>query len=275
MAEKKRRNTTLRVIRTERLTPTMIRVIFGGEELADFGYNGFTDSYVKLLFPKPGVAYPEPFDINQIREELPREQWPDMRTYTVRWLDREAGELAIDFLTHGAEGLAGPWAQTAGPGDRLAMLGPGGAYSPREDVARHLLVGDESALPAIGAAVEALPDGARAHAVIEVAGEQERQPLTTKAELTVTWVHRDGAHYGEKLVETLRGLEAGTDPVHAFVHGEAGAVKQLRGLFRDEWGIPADRLSISGYWRTGMNEDGHQAAKRAEREAEEASAAKS
>lgn len=268
----KRAMTTLRVRRTEWLTPEMIRVVFDGDELAGFNYAGFTDSYVKLLFPKPGVAYPEPFDIDKIREEQPRHEWPDTRTYTVRWFDREAGELAIDFVTHGEDGLAGPWARNAGPGDRLSLLGPGGAYAPREDVAHHLLVGDESALPAIAAALEAMPEGASVHAVLEVAGEQERQPLATKAELTTTWLHRDGAVHGERLAAAVETLAPGSEPVQVFAHGEAGAIKRLRRLFRNEWEVPAELLSISGYWRRGMNEDGHQEAKRAEREAEEAAA---
>lgn len=273
MAEKKRRMTTLRVQRTEWLTESMVRVVFGGEELAGFPHAGFTDSYVKLLFPKPGVSYPEPFDIDLVREEWPREQWPDTRTYTIRWFDEDTRSLAMDFVTHGETGLAGPWAQSAQPGDELHVLGPGGAYTPSTTAEEHLFVGDESALPAIGAALEALPADARARAVIEVAGDHERQPLSTAGELHLDWVHRDGAPYGDKLVDAVRALAVPDGTVHAFVHGETSAVKRLRSLLRDEWSIPKERLSISGYWRVGMNEDGFQAAKRAEAEAERAAEA--
>ncbi len=108
----------------------------------------FTDHYVKLLFPRPDVAYPEPFDMEKVRAELPREQWPSTRTYTVRAWDAEAGELTIDFVHHGDSGLAGPWAANARPGDEIFFNGPGGAYAPRADAGWHLLAGDESAIPA-------------------------------------------------------------------------------------------------------------------------------
>ena len=83
----------LRVLRSERLTPHLLRVVFGGPALDGVVDNGFTDAYVKLAFPRPGVAYPEPFDVPAIRESMPREAWPILRTYTVRSLDREAGEV--------------------------------------------------------------------------------------------------------------------------------------------------------------------------------------
>ena len=93
--------TTGRVLRVERLTPHMIRVVLGGEGLAGFRADEFTDHYVKLLFAPAGVSYPEPFDPEAIRRDLPREQWPTTRTYTVRRWDAEAGELTIDFVHHG------------------------------------------------------------------------------------------------------------------------------------------------------------------------------
>jgi NADPH-dependent ferric siderophore reductase len=265
-----RRNTmtTLRVVRTEQLTPRMVRVIFGGPQLATFAHAGFTDSYVKLLFLDKGIDYPEPFDIQRIRAEYPRDQWPAVRTYTVRWLDRDAGELAIDFVTHGSAGIAGPWAMSAAPGTEIMVLGPGGAYVPREDVDRHLLIGDESALPAISAAVEALPADAVVEVLVEVADSAEEQPLHSAAETTVTWVHRDGATPGLKLVEAARELKPFDGTVQAFVHGETAAVKEVRGLLRTEHGVPRELSSISGYWRLGMNEDGFQRAKGAEAAAE-------
>src|SRR5690349_19791843 len=93
------------VLRTEQLTPHLIRVVLGGDGLADFPAGAFTDHYVKLLFLRDGVAYPEPFDMDAVRETLPRESWPRIRTYTVRSWDAEAGELAIDFVYHGDEGI--------------------------------------------------------------------------------------------------------------------------------------------------------------------------
>lgn len=251
-----------RVIRTERLTPLMVRVVLGGEDLAGFEAGKFTDHYIKLLFPVPGVTHPEPFDIARIRAELPRDQWPRTRTYTVRSWDADARELAVDFVVHGDEGLAGPWAAGARPGDEIHFLGPGGGYAPDPAADWHLLAGDESALPAIAAALERLPDGAPVRALIEVAGPAEQQDLRVPAGAEVRWLHRGAAAPGSALVPAVRGLDFPAGEAHAFVHGEAGFVKELRRHLRTDRGLPRERLSVSGYWRRGQDEEGWQAAKR-------------
>lgn len=114
-----------RVLRTERLSAHLIRVVLGGEGLREFAVGPYSDSYVKLVFRQPGVEYPEPFDVAEIRQTLPRDQWPATRTYTVRAFDPAGPEMTIDFVYHGDSGLAGPWAAAAQPGDELAILGPG------------------------------------------------------------------------------------------------------------------------------------------------------
>ncbi|MFF4406986.1 siderophore-interacting protein [Streptomyces sp. NPDC001404] len=259
---KKSQVTRARVVRTERLSPHMVRVVLGGEELAGFGAGECTDHYVKLLFPVEGVDYPEPFDIDAIRRDMPRHAWPRTRTYTVRAFDRATQELTVDFVVHGDEGLAGPWAVRAEPGTEILFLGPGGAYAPDPAADWHLLVGDESALPAVAAALERMPEGAVVHAFVEVADERERQELQLPAGVEVSWLHRDGAPVGKALVEAVRSLDFPPGDVHAFVHGEAGFVKELRRHLRMERGVPRERLSISGYWRRGHDEDGWQASKR-------------
>ncbi|TPQ20496.1 siderophore-interacting protein [Streptomyces sporangiiformans] len=259
-----------RVVRTERLTPHMQRVVLGGEGLADFSTGTSTDHYVKLLFGPEGVTYPEPFDVARIREEFPREQWPVTRTYTVRAWDPELRELTLDFVIHGDEGLAGPWATRVQAGEVVRFLGPGGAYAPDPEADWHLLAGDESALPAIAATLEAMPDGAEVYAFVEVEGPDEEQKIAS--DLEIVWLHRGDRPIGEALVEAVRALEFPEGRVHAFVHGEAGFVKELRRLLRVERQFPREDLSISGYWRLGHNEDGWQAAKRqwnAEVEAEQ------
>ncbi|MEH0421976.1 siderophore-interacting protein [Streptomyces sp. B21-083] len=248
------------VVRTERLTPHMQRVVLGGDGLAEFTAGTRTDHYVKLQFPAEGVTYPEPFDMQRVREEFPRDQWPVTRTYTVRAWDPELRELTLDFVLHGDEGLAGPWAMRVQPGETVLFGGPGGAYAPDPDADWHLLVGDESALPAIACALEALPDGAKAYAFVEVAGPEEEQKIDSDVE--VRWLHRGERPLGQALVEAVSGLEFPAGRVQAFVHGEASFVKDLRRLLRVEHEIPREDLSISGYWRLGHNEDGWQATKR-------------
>ncbi|MFE5742386.1 siderophore-interacting protein [Streptomyces celluloflavus] len=250
------------VVRTERLTPHMVRVVLGGAGLAKFVAGEYSDHYVKLVFPLPGVAYPEPFDMARIRADFPRDQWPRTRTYTVRSWNPETGELAVDFVVHGDEGLAGPWAATVRPGAEALLLGPGGGYAPRADADWHLLAGDESALPAIAASLSRIPAGTPVHAFIEVADGAERQELDAPAGAEITWLHRDGAPVGRELVAAVAALEFPPGQVQAFVHGEAGFVKELRRLLRVEREIPREDLSISGYWRRGHDEDGWQASKR-------------
>jgi NADPH-dependent ferric siderophore reductase len=248
----------------------MIRVVLSSDDFAD---NGFSDHYVKLLFGRPGVEYPEPLDMGVVRETLPAEQWPTMRTYTVRSWDEDSKELTIDFVHHGDEGVAGPWAAAAKPGDVLWFNGPGGAYSPDEAADWHLLVGDESALPAIGAAVEQLPAGARATVLLEVEDETEEQKFSGSGDVDLTWFHRAGsdAGRGDGLVAAVEALDFPAGDAQVFVHGEAGFVFRIRKNLFQERGLARDRVSLSGYWRLGKNEDGWQAEKadtsRKEREA--------
>jgi NADPH-dependent ferric siderophore reductase len=270
-----RRMTTLQVRRTERLTPHMIRVIAGGDELAAFPDTEHTDRYVKILFPAPGVSYAAPFDIEAIRRDHPRAEWPLTRTYTVRALDHAAGELTIDFVHHGDTGVAGPWAAAAKPGDTLRLLGPGGAYAPDAAAGWHLLVGDEAALPAIAAALQKIPDGATARVLVQVGNADDQQELPAGPDVRVTWLHRDTTAAGGagQLLAAVRALEFPPGRVHAFVHGEAGEVREVRRHLLGERGVDRDALSVSGYWRRGRDEDGFRADKAAERQREQTAAA--
>ncbi|MFC6094240.1 siderophore-interacting protein [Saccharothrix lopnurensis] len=250
------------VVRTEWIAPGMIRVVLGGNGLADFATGPHTDSYVKLIFPQEGVTYPEPFDLAAARESLPRDRWPRTRTYTVRRWDPDARELWIDFVVHGDSGIAGPWAARARPGDVLRFAGPGGAYAPDPATDWHLLAGDESAWPAIAAAVEALPAGARATVLVEVDGPADRQVVSTAGDVDLVWLHRAGRPRGRAVVEAVGKLDFPAGAVQVFVHGEATMVKELRGHLRLDRGVPRERMSISGYWRLGADEDGWQSSKR-------------
>jgi NADPH-dependent ferric siderophore reductase len=276
MAERRRGVTTLTVLRTEWPAPHLVRVHLGGPGLASFTDNGFTDKYVKLMFPRPGVAYPPDLDLDVIRRDFPRADWPVTRTYTVRSYDRDAGELAIDFVTHGDEGIAAPWAAAAKPGDEVIVRGPGGAYAPSTEADAHVLVGDESALPAVGAALEAVPAGKPVLVFALVEDEAERVALPVTPDTRVTWLHRvdhaSAGDAGDALVDAVRGADFPAGAVQAFVHGEAGFVAELRRHLIADRAVPRDLLSVSGYWRRGKNEDGWQAEKAETRRLEEAAA---
>jgi len=249
--------TQLTVTGSEAVTPVIRRVWFRSEDLSAFADSGWTDRYVKLVFPRPGVTYPEPLDVKALRGTMPADQLPVVRTYTALFPDVAAGTLAIDFVTHGDEGVAGPWAKAARPGDRILVNGPGGAYRPDPTADWHLLVGDESAVPAITAALEALPAHAVARVVVLVDDELHEPALPVPAGTEVTFLHRTGLAPGEGLESTVRSLEWLPGRVHVFVHGEAGEVMHgLRPHLFGERGLQRDQVSISGYWRRGRTEEG-------------------
>lgn len=279
MAHEPRRERPVRiaeVLRTERLSNELVRVVFTGDGLLDLPELTYTDHYVKLLFAPAGADYAWPFDPAEIRESRPRDQWPVTRTYTIRSFDRATNELAIDFVVHGDAGLAGPWAERAAPGDTLGFHGPGGGYAPDPAADLHLLAGDESALPAIAAALDVLPDDAAADVFVEVAGPGGEIALRVPERTTVHWLHRGDRPYGEALAEAVRAAPCPDGRLSVFVHGNADMIKDLRRYFYVERGVDRADASISGYWRTNLTEDGWQASKRdfvASMEAEEQAAA--
>lgn len=254
------------VVGTQQLTPAMVRVTLaapGGGPLP-ITYPGHTDSYVKLALPRPGSGVTSPFDPETVKDGLDPERWPVLRAYTIRHWYAETGRVDLDFVVHGDEGIAGPWAVHAQPGDRVQFHGPGGAYSPDPQADWHLLVGDESALPAIAAATETLDPAARAVVLLEVADESEEQPLNVSANTEVRWIHRNTSARapGIDLVEAVRTLDHPPGRVHAFVHGDATFVKEIRSFLRFERGVPKEDLSASGYWRRGMDDEAWRAVKR-------------
>jgi len=239
----------------EPLTPRLIRIVFGGEGLADFGAGEFTDHYVKLQIPPQGAPYSAPFDADDVKARLPREQWPRTRSFTVRHWDPERALLTIDFVDHGDTGVAGPWASAARPGDGLQLMGPGGAYAPDPAAGWHLMVGDEAVVPAIAASLERVPEGVPVHVVLEVGGPEDEVPLESPGDLRVTWLHRR-AGADDALVEAVRALAFPEGSVHAFVHGEASAVRAVRRHLVVDRGISPDALSVSGYWKRGRTDEG-------------------
>jgi NADPH-dependent ferric siderophore reductase len=243
----------VRVERVEALTPQLIRIDFGGEGLAGFHAGEFTDHYVKLQVPPRGADYAAPFDVEEIRATRPREQWPRTRTYTVAGWDPEAARLTIDFVVHRDEGVAGPWAAAAQPGDTLQLQGPGGAYAPDPEADWHLLVGDPSVVPAIAASLARIPAGRPVHVLLQVDGPEEELPLSSPGHLHVTWLHGGD---DESLADALRALAFPAGAVHAFVHGEASAVRAVRRHLLAERELPRESVSISGYWKRTRTEEG-------------------
>lgn len=247
------------MLRAERLTPAMVRLVLGGPDLVGLDVGASSDRYVKLLFPERAV-----------------DGRPPVRAYTVRSWDAAASQMTIDVVVHGTgddAGIAAAWAASARPGDTVRFRGPGGGYAPRPEAPWHLLLGDESALPAIAAAAEAVPRGVPVLAVVEVASPAEEQPLASPGRLDVRWVHRGpGTPAGQSLVAAAGALdlvalqaEHGGAP-QVFLHGEAGAVRSVRRTLRAA-GLAAGDLSASGYWRLGRSDEAWRTEKRGWNEA--------
>ncbi|MGH3915746.1 MAG: siderophore-interacting protein [Pseudonocardiaceae bacterium] len=251
------------VVRRHRLTPHMIRIGLGGSDLADFA-RGAADQYVKLLFPAPGHTVPtvpalEDDDVQSWYRRylaLPDAVRPIMRTYTVRKHRPEVHEVDVDFVVHDDAGQAGQWAQRAQLGDHVGIIAARGSYQPPDTADWQLIVGDEAALPAIGAIVESMAPHTRARVWVEVADRAEEQPLVAPPLATVCWLHRGRTPAGRSTV-LLNAVRAATLPrgtPYAWVAGEAGMVRALRRHLVAERGIDRAAITFTGYWRLGKTE---------------------
>jgi NADPH-dependent ferric siderophore reductase len=255
------------VISSEQLTPHMIRLVLGGSGFDTFKPSEFADSYVKLVIVRDDVdvsTLPKPLTLDSFNE-LPEENRPVVRTYTIRRADLDRREITVDFVVHGEHGIAGPWAASVQPGDPAYLMGPSGAYSPDPDADWHLLAGDEAGLPALSAALEALPPNAIGYAFIEVSGPDDEVPLSAPEGLEVRWIYRGGradlvpeeaAGDNAPLIAAVKESLWKPGQVQVFIHGEAQAVMHnLRPYIRKERGVDAKWASISGYWRRGRTEE--------------------
>ncbi|WP_341989013.1 siderophore-interacting protein [Azorhizobium sp. AG788] len=242
----------LTVLRTQRLTPSMLRVVFTGTDMDGFESRG-ADDHVKLLFPVDGQDIPllPTFTPNGpvFAEGAVR---PEVRDYTPRAYDPESGELTIDFALHEA-GPATQWAMHAVPGQRIGMAGPKGSMLPADDFDWYLMIGDETALPAIARRLEALPSGIPALVFVEVAGPADELPLPSRANLTLRWIYRGTAAAGEgqDLEAAVAACALPTGEGYAWVACEGTVAKRLRRILVEQHGHPAVWLKASGYWKRG------------------------
>lgn len=254
----------LEVIERIQLTPHLVRIVAGGPGIADVADNGSTDAYTKMAFLQPGSTLTAPYDWETLRETMSPEELPAIRTYTIRKFNLGEGTVWIDFVVHGTEGIAGPWADTAQPGDAVVLLGIGGGYAPDPAADWHLIAGDESAIPAISSAVEAMKPDAVGEVLIEVSGEEDHLSFDAPEGVRVTWLHRGSAEAGTTslLIDAVKQVEWRDGRVQVFIHGERGAMKQVRPYLTDERGLDRSQLSLSAYWAYGRKEDTFQAEKR-------------
>jgi NADPH-dependent ferric siderophore reductase len=223
----------VRVSQIRQLTPHTVRVTVMGEALADF--------------PTPGPASHFKVSFSNLDAERPVN-----RTYTPRRWDPTSGELDIDFLLHGS-GIGSAWASQVSVGDPAAVGRPGGAYEIDPSADWFLIAGDESALPAIGTLVEALPATTQARVLVEVQNADEEQALTSPARLDVVWLHRNGqdAPVGSLLQAAVADCAFPTGSGKVWVACEASIMRNVRTHLLHERGLVRESVHTHGYWKAG------------------------
>jgi NADPH-dependent ferric siderophore reductase len=231
------------------ITPAMRRVTLACDDPGHFTSGGL---HVRVLIPPRGRAPVWPSVGPDSRVIWPAgEDALAKRTYTIRAIDHARGELDIDVVLHD-DSPGSVWAREAKAGDRVGLLGPGGGDVIPADW--YLLLGDETALPAIARIAENLPSSARASIVIEVADAAEQQEIASEAAIEVTWLYRDGAPAGstDLLPQAMRDIalpDQGTPFV--FAGCEQAAARAIRKHLRAEKQLPKDRHLVAAYWRRG------------------------
>ncbi|WP_104524705.1 siderophore-interacting protein [Blastococcus atacamensis] len=296
----------VRVARVRRLSESFLRVTFTGPELNAFASNGW-DQRIKVLLPLPGrgtVDCPARDDWYGAWRALPPEQRMPIRTYTVRAARPELLEVDVDFVLHGATGPASAWAERAGAGDEVVLVGPnarcagptgGFEWHPPVDTSCLLLAGDETAVPAICAIVESLPEGRHARVLLEVPTADDALDVAAPRGGEITWLPRQAAPGVEPaprgrlltaaVVAAVRALgdrlspspaaeladvdvdseilwdvpddtpARGSSGVYAWLAGEAAVVKDLRRHLVRDVGIDRRSVAFMGYWREGRDSD--------------------
>jgi NADPH-dependent ferric siderophore reductase len=240
------------------LSPHMTRITLAGPGLSDYTDTG-PDQRFKLLLPHPGQDKPmipggtDPF---AALRAMPADQRPIIRTYTIRHIHRDRGEIDVDFALHADIGPGSAWASRARIGDEVAITAAKSGYNPPIGTTWLLLAGDESALPAIGAILERRPAGLPAHVWIEVADANEHQELSTASNITTSWLHRGAtAPGGTTLLDALCAAPLPPGRPYAWIAAEADAVKSIRRHLFSDRGVAPEQVKFSGYWKSGGSVD--------------------
>ncbi|MEP4649569.1 MAG: siderophore-interacting protein [Ilumatobacter sp.] len=232
----------------EPLSPFMMRVVLGGDELDGFAITAPASS-VRLLLPPPGSDELVMVTWTGNQFELPDGTRPPIRTFTPRRFDVDRNELTIDVVLHD-DGLATDWARSVRPGDDVAVSGPGRSEDLNADARSHLLIGDESALPAIAQLLEWIPADHVVDVHVEIRHADARIELPTHGRATVSWyVIDEGAAPGDALFDVVSNLDDLPDAV--WIAGEAAAVQRLRTHLFDERGRNRSDVTARGYWKVG------------------------
>lgn len=245
----------VQVTHSERVSPHMQRIVVAGPALIGFE-SPAPDDHVKLFFPNAQGEFVLP----EFTEHGPR--YPDgtlpspARDYTPRAFDATTGELVLDFVLHG-HGVAARWAQHARVGDALVVAGPRGSHIVADDFDAYVLLGDETALPAIARRVETLPEGAVAQVYIEVPEEADRQEFYSEADVQVSWLERNGfdAASSTLLEDVLRDFEEPDGDTFYWIAAESQRARAMRQFLEEYLNVPTDWIRATGYWKADGSTD--------------------
>jgi NADPH-dependent ferric siderophore reductase len=239
------------VVSVSRIAPRLVSVLVNGGDLSRFA-DAPPTSHIKVFLPAVGQDAPTmpsvgPDGARVWPQDQPR---PVVRTYTPRSFDPEIGTLEVQFLLHGA-GPASEWAETARPGSKAAIGGPGGRFSLDLEASHWFIAGDESALPAVGTLLDTLPASTTAEVHLEVTGPEDEIPFASPADATITWHHRRAADaWGTELYEATAGASI-PDGAQVWVACEASAVRTIRRHLLVERQVSTATTVTRGYWRVG------------------------
>ncbi|HEY0267764.1 MAG TPA: siderophore-interacting protein [Methyloradius sp.] len=246
----------LQVKQVKAISTRLVRITLSGEDLHDFESASF-DDHIKVFFPKPGEEKPQ---LPQLGSDgpifVPDAERPTARDFTPRRFNREARELDIEFALH-EEGPATGWAAQAKAGQYLGIGGPRGSMIIPTGFDWHLLIGDETALPAIARRLEELPEGTRVAVIIEVETPSAQIDLPTAAEAHIQWVYRQTLgqpgidHLGVGLMKTLTQLYIPAGEGYVWAAGEASVIRAVRQYLVEERSIDKSRIRAASYWKRG------------------------
>jgi len=253
-----RKLTTLAVVETVRskqISPHFVRVTVGGEQLDALEHRG-RDHWFRLFLPHEdgatSFALPNRLDMMGYLRYLrmPKATRPHLRNYTVREFRPQDRELDIDFVVHGTEGVAGPWALRTEPGDRVALIDQGCGYDAIPGVTAHLLAADESGLPAVAGILRDLPRDATGAAYLEIPHADDAQDTDAPDGVDVHWLVRPhDARPGSVALAEVMAHDLPAGPLSAYVVGEQKLPTTVRRWLTGEKGVPKANVTCQAYWR--------------------------
>jgi NADPH-dependent ferric siderophore reductase len=252
----------VQVVRTVRVSPHVIRVTVGGDQLVTLPDLGF-DQWFRLFLPNEGgeTSFELPTKLGLLGylqyKRIPEAVRPVLRNYTVREFRKAELELDIDFIVHGdaddeRSGIANRWAQRAQPGETVALLDQGIGYGFPEDTTEHLIVGDETGMPGIVGILRDLPRDARGLAVIEIPHEDDAQAVNAPSGMEVRWIVRTPqTSPGAAALAVVRGVvPTAPETLMAYIVGERDLPTWAR-RHLVATGVPKSRILFVGFWRLG------------------------